>query len=393
MPTAIGTLSQGNATFDLTKQSARLYYEVRTDDLMAILGMAGVIVPEQKLTEENGTTVQLQDIKRRDSKGITGDADFYSTATPYEYGVRTLTINKLSDNFNYPLKGTLTQQIHPADLRAERPRLSVEWMKSMIRYSILNQAGGNTATSITATWNASTAFTGSDLTKVTGYNAGIAPSSTFKGIGNLGSGGVTTDQGVTSSNVLTFQDFQRMRETINSATAGFASFNKVQGKPYDVVAVVSTSGMNQLRNQAQAPGANFTVSQWFYQKLAGGLKEIMISNFIVDRILFVEVGDDYLPRGVHTGTSAEVANTRRAVVMGANAVDLAYGKGYTLPNGDITGGFSVEIDETYKKNNKIGYGVISALYGCKKTQLEGFGGNAGSYRDLATYVITHYTAI
>jgi hypothetical protein len=393
MPTAIGTLSQGNATFDLTKQSSRLFYEVKTDDLMAILGEAGVISPEQKLTQESGTSVQLQNILRRDSKGTTGDADFYSTATPYEYGTRTLTINKLTDSYSYPMKGTLTQQIHPADLRADKGRASVEWMKSIIRYSVLNQAGGNTATSITAAWNASTVFTGGDLTKVTGYNSAIAPSATFKGIGNLGTGGVTTDQGVTSSNTLTFQDFQRAREAYSVTTTGFTSFNRIQGKPYDVVAVVGTSGMNQLRNQSSAANTAFNLQQMFYSKMAGGLKEIMLSNFIVDRILFIEVADDYLPRGVNSGSNVEVANTRRAVIMGANALDLAYGKGYTLPNGDITGGFSVMIDEQYKKANGIGYGFIHALYGCKKTQLEGFGANAGVQRDLATYVITHYTAL
>jgi len=144
MPTAIGTLSQGNATFDLTKQSSRLFYEVKTDDLMAILGEAGVISPEQKLTQESGTSVQLQNILRRDSKGTTGDADFYGTATPYEYGTRTLTINKLTDSYSYPMKGTLTQQIHPADLRADKGRASVEWMKSIIL--------GNACTSEYADW-------------------------------------------------------------------------------------------------------------------------------------------------------------------------------------------------------------------------------------------------
>jgi hypothetical protein len=390
--TNIGGLTNSDSTFNLTKPSAVLYKEFRDSPLLGLLRDDGVINREDSLQKTGSDTVRMFNMLRNDSGGYGGDADRYSNAKGSDYGNRDLTINLLGDSKKFRNKGTLTQQIASFDLQDGVGASLRSWLVWMMTYSVINQLGGNTATSISAPYSASTSFSGSSgeyqLTKVTGWNTAIAPTSTYKAIGSLGASGHTTDASVDSANPLSMKDFQRAQEIITTSTAGLPLWNLMEGKEYYAIALVSATGMNQLKNEAVTQGQGMQLMQINYAKLAGG-KPISMMDFVLDGIRFIQVPDHLMPRGVNT---TSVANTRRAIIVGRGALDMALGAGYQMDGGDIIPGFAVSVDSDYKKLNKETYISAECLYGCKKTQIFGQGANASTAYDLATYVITHYSA-
>jgi hypothetical protein len=393
--TTIGGLTNSDTTFNLTRPSAALFKEYRDHPILSTLVSAGVINREDKLDKTGGDTVRMFNMLRNDSGGYSGDADRYSNAKGTDYGNRDLSIALLGDSKKYRTKGSFTQQIASWDLSDGVGQSLKSWLMSMMLYSVINQLGGNTATSIAAPYAAGTSFSGSTgefaLTKVTGNNSAIAPSSDYKAIGALGTGGITTDQGVDADNVLTLRDFQLANEVITSASGSKPLWNLLTNtQDYHAIALVSATGMNQLKNEATTQGQGVQIMQVNYAKLAGG-KAVSMVDFVLDGIRFIQVPDHWMPRGVHSGTSAAVANTRRAVIVGANALDLAFGAGYQPPTGDPYPGFSISVDPNYKPLNKETYVAAESLWGCKKAQIFGSGANASTAYDLSTYVITHYS--
>lgn len=390
--TNIGNLVTSDSTFNLAKASAKLYVEViEKDPILKIMKQYGLVNIENKLSQDAGDTVNMYNLLRTDSQGVTGDHDRYSNAENADYGNRELKINLLAHSQRWKKRGTVTQQIAPFDLKEGRGQIMTNWMRTAVTASIMNQAGGNTATSITIPTLSSSAFTGTDpLLRVTGFNTAVAPTSTYKAIGSRGVGSITADENVDADNVLKLSDFMDMREVITSSTAGLPLWSLIGDNSVQAVAFVSTTGMNQLKNDAVTTGQGLNVAQTFYATAAGG-KKMGLDQFILENILFVEVPDYLMPRGVHSSTAAAVAATRRAVVMGANAVDVAFGKGYTSASGEIFPGFSVDYDDNYKKLNKETYASVEANWGCKKARIFGQGANSGTAYDLGTYVITHYS--
>lgn len=395
--TTIGSLTNSDTTFNLAKASKRLQIETLENNMpMAILKEYGIINIEEKLQNDAGDTVNMYNLLRVDSQGNTGDNDRYSNAESADYGNRQLVINLLSHSQKWARKKTMTQQIAPFTLKEGRGQIMANWLKEMMLVSIINQAAGNTGTSVSVPTCSSTAFSGTaGLLKVTGYNTAIAPTSTYKGYGSRAA--ISADESVTSSHPLKLQDFMDAREVITSSSSGIPLWNllsgkEVEGKAVQAVAFVSTTGMNQLKNDAVTVGQGLNFAQLLYATLSGGKKFGTGGGlYIMENILFVEIPDYLMPRGVNSSTSAAVANTRRAVIMGAGAVDMALGQGYTLPNGDTLAGFNVDFDEDYKKLNKESYAAVEVIWGAKKARLFGQGANANTAYDLATYVITHYS--
>jgi len=393
-----------NTTFNLTKASARMYAEFfgngkynPLDAIMNTLKQCGVFNYEEKLSSSAGDTVRLYNTPRLDMLPNRGDIDKYTNAKNMQRGDRSMKINLISGTIVYDREGTFRQQLVDFNLKENVPQMVTQWMKHTLLYAILNQAAGNTSTTITAPRvYSSNITTSSDMLSLTGNNVAIAPSSVYKAIGSLGAGSHSTDQSVDNTNPLTLRDFMRAREVIRAAGSGIPTWScvdrTISGKWVDAVAVVSTTGMNQLKSDAVASGQGINFAQTQYAQLAGG-KDGMnaMTGFVLENILFIEVPDDLLPRGVNSGTSAPVAQTRRAVLLGANAIDIAAGKGYESGSAIIPG-FSVDIDEDYKKLNKQGFADISWCGGVQKTQILGTGSNASNSYDLGTYVITHYSA-
>lgn len=132
--------------------------------------------------------------------------------------------------------------------------------------------------------------------------------------------------------------------------------------------IEDTSDANQFRNI-------------YLAKLSGGAKmEGMKIDYIDWRGVRI-IPTDKIPYGVHSGTSAEQTNVRRAIFVGKNAGCLAFGKGYSM-GGKSTPGFSFKsqaVDTDHWTNYSI-----NSVFGIKKTQFNS--------ADYGTIVIPTYVA-
>lgn len=392
----------GASGLDLAKASAKLYVEMtEIDYVFSTLKQLGAInhindLSKDSLAQGSGTTVYAYDRPRFSGKGRLGDSDAYSNAQQGDIGSRSLDIRLISESLTYKLKGTEAQQVASFNLKEGLPRQAADWCKSYTLAWLLNQAGGNTATSITNPAVSDESFTTTaELKMICGNNTAIAPSSLYKAIGAEGVGGITTDEGIDSDNRLKLVDFMNAREVINSLSAGVPKWDTLgttfMGHYIEAAAIVGTTGMNQLKNDAVTTGQGINFAQLQYAKMAGG-KEFAVGRgmYVMENILFVEVPDYLVPTGVNSSTAAAVANTRRAIILGREAVDLAFGRGYDTGGGNGIAGVSVEIDEEHKKLNNRGTLKMSLFGGAKKRQQTGTGSLASTAYDKATFVISHY---
>lgn len=390
---ATGGITSSNTGFFSQKYSPKLVYEgLIKNPVMKLFEENGVINREDQLEKDSGGTVTMYNALRANGVGFTGDIDVYSSAQLLEKSNRTLNISKNSYPITWPMRGTQTQQYASFDIGSANEEILIDWTKSVVTASLLNQAGGNTATSISqfSVADSSGAFTGTDLTTITGNNSAIVP--TYHYWGSSPGTAKTTDASIGSSDLLTLRDFQFAAEIITSQQSGKPTWQIFQGKRYIAVAIISQTGLNQMINESVTAAQGMQLSQVINAQLAGG-NEMDLQQFMLPGLpfLFAVVPDSWLPRGVTLSTGAETANSRRAIIVGRNAVDVAFGKGFAPAGGKVLPGMTVKMDPLYKPLNNQGYAVAELLWGCKKAQQTGPGsGNSTAY-DVSTYVIAHYS--
>ena len=90
----------------------------------------------------------------------------------------------------------------------------------------------------------------------------------------------------------------------------------------------------------------------------------------------------YIPLGVNSSTSAEVANCRRAVFCGKESLAIAYGQGYN-DGGSIVPGFTINSD-TVDIQNIRRYAIVG-VFGIKKLKFDSV--------DHGTIVVSTYSRI
>lgn len=90
------------------------------------------------------------------------------------------------------------------------------------------------------------------------------------------------------------------------------------------------------------------------------------------------VPSQYVTQGVHSTTGAAVANTRRAVLCGAGALSVGYGKDY--------GGGSWSWTEEVKDGGMFPQLFVDRIWGCKKNM---FGGVDAAVITITTYSTAH----
>jgi hypothetical protein len=268
----------------------------------------------------------------------------------------------------------------------------------------MNQLAGNTATSLSIPSCYDTTLTSSaDILRATGFNATVAPDSTFKLYGSNGAGG-TSDQTIDdATSVLKWSDIQIAKEVATGSYVGRPSFEAIENDAYQYVLFVGQTGWTQLENDAVTSGQGINIAQLRYASLAGG-SDIKVGkggipypNFVIDNVLIVVLPNDLMPYGVHSGTGAAVSTCRRAVFVGKGALDIAFGKGYSeggMSKADMeaTNGASVILDDQTYKANRESTLASNVIWGCKKKLVSGFGTNASSTYDASVITISHYSA-
>lgn len=211
-----------------------------------------------------------------------------------------------------------------------------------------------------------------------GFNSVVAPSS---GRHLWCSEDHTSDQTLDSDDVFSLVHIDRAREIATTGGSGglvrlrpikAAMANGGYGDMY--VCFLHPIQVRQLRTSS-------TQTQW--QDIQNAL---LNGGYIKDNPLFtgalgvynktVLVESEFITQGVHSGTGAAVANTRRAVFCGAQALGAAFGKGFGPQQAKVT-------EELFDYQREVGQNLLN-IFGIKKSRWNSV--------DYGTIVLSSYAA-
>jgi N4-gp56 family major capsid protein len=292
--------------------------------------------------------------------GIQGDG----TLEGNEEALTTNTDNFKIDQLRHAVRssGKMSEQRVPFDVRDEAKAGLADWWADRYDTCLFNQLCG---------------FTAQADTRFTGNNAAIAPDSAHIYRPNSRS----TDESLTTGDEFGLPIIDRMVARANQFNLAAGTGTPIrpmraQGRKLFVM-FVHDDQVYQLRSSAAA-------GTWIdYQKAAiqGGDKD---NPLFKGGDLVGEYNGVLLHRapritnGVNSTTGAAVANTRRAVLCGAQAAMFATGRDTGEGQRDK---FSW-VEESFDYGNQLGVSAGS-IFGLKKTRF--------SSKDFATFVASTYT--
>lgn len=260
-----------------------------------------------------------------------------------------IVVNELGHVVGVASKNTIDQQRVLFDLRMEARDGLADWYAKRWSVSFFNQVCGYTAEA---------------NNKFTGLNAAVAPSSTH----HLYKGSTKTDQGQGGSDTFTLDMIDKAVEIAKTVSPKIRPI-RVNGADKWVM-YIHPFQTTSLRTST-------STGQWLdIQKAA------MQGGQVSDNPIFTNALGEYhnviiresldVTQGVHSSTGAPVATTRRAVLLGAQAACIAFGKQTGV------GRFRWN-EETYDHKRRL---EVSAwtIHGLKKLQF-----NAS---DFATVVVS-----
>jgi len=306
-----------------------------------------------------GLNVQLQ------GDGIEGDATLEGNEEALQFYDDNLTINQLRHAAR--TKGRMTEQRVPYNMRrVMRDRLA-DWWATRMDECFFNQICGNTAVSDT---------------KRTGHNATIAPSSNRQ----VWAGGQSDDQSLTSSDTFNLNLIDVARVTAETAsttddTGPLIRPIRMDGNDYYVM-FLHDYQVYDLRT-------NTSTGQWLDIQQAAMQGGDVTSNPIFTGALGVYNGvilhkATRVTQGVNSSTSAAVANTRRAVLCGAQSAMIAFGS----ENGATRYSWT---EEMFDYGNQLGVSA-GAIWGLKKTKFIPADDASTNAEDFGTVVVSTYAA-
>lgn len=253
--------------------------------------------------------------------------------------------------------GRMSQQRVPFSIRDESLSGLRDWYADHLDFAAFNQLCGNTVQTNTA-W--------------TGNNATIAVDASHQKWAN----GATTDQGL-SSTAYNFQ-LTLLDNAVEACKTLTPAIRPVRtgGKEY-YLGFLHPYQVTDMR-------VNTSTGQWLDIQKAAMTGGEVSDNPIFDGALGVYNGvilhSDYrIPQGIQSAASTTpVANTRRAVVAGAQALMLGYGR-------DNGPGRYTWVEELFDYENQLGVSS-GCIFGMKKTVF-----NSMDYADIviSTYAAAH----
>lgn len=279
--------------------------------------------------------------------GVEGD----DTLEGNEEALTTYSDNIFINQLRHAVRsgGKMTEQRVPFSVREEALMGLKDWWSDRMDTAFFNHLAGNT---------------GQADTKYTGHNATIAPSSATGNTRILyADGGSTTEASLTASQYFQLSYIDRAVATAKTATPVIRPV-KHNGSNYYVM-FLHPYQVYKLRTDVSA--ARIT---WFdAQKNAGPRSDT--KNNIFSGALGV-----YNNVILHESTRIPevTTNTRRAVLCGAQAASVAFGKGYSKDSGSWN-------EELFDFGNQVGV-EGGFIWGLKKMQFNGI--------DFGTIVVTTY---
>lgn len=328
-------------------------------------GEDNLIQIRDDLTKSAGDNITCGLVQQLSAEGIQGD----TTAEGREEAMQFLDDKVVINQIRKPVKvkGKMTEQRVPYSLRETAKGLLRDWWQVHWDTAAANQLAGNTAVSDTS---------------LTGNNATIAPTSNRIII----AGGQANDQSLTSTDTFTLElvDIARVKAenfSIANNTGPVIRPFKVEGEDVYVM-FLHDYQVHDLRREA----GDLAWSGIQRAAMQGG---DVAKNPIFSGALGMYNGVilhkwSRLPNGVNSSTGASVASTKRAVLCGAQALTLAFGKN------EGSDRISWK-EEMFDYENQFGC-LGGSIYGMKKTKFIPADDSATNAEDFATLVVSTYAA-
>jgi len=248
-------------------------------------------------------------------EGVQGDG----TLEGAEESLTTYTDDFVINQLRHAVKsgGKMSEQRIPFSVREEAMQGLKDWWSDRVDTWFFNQICGNVAQSDT---------------KYTGHNATSAPSS-GRQIWSSISGSITTDQGLQSTDIFTLALIDKAVEKAKTASPLIRPIRK-DGKdhyvmflhPYQVTSLRTNTSTGQwldIQKAAMGGGKDSSGDGGTNGVFTGALG--MYNGVILHESTRVTLG-------CNSGTGAAVASTRRAVLCGANAAHIGFGKDHSMSN-------------------------------------------------------------
>lgn len=280
-------------------------------DIAPLIGkdMSAIIQEKTELNKGKGDTIRFNLRTVLTGDGFTEGQRAQGNGEGLSYWQDEVKINELGHVASPTSEHTIDNQRVPFEARDEGKDALSEWWAKRMSVTFFNQVCGYTP-----------ANSSPYGVKFTGHNTVTAPTTNRKIFATTA---VTTDQGLGSSDKFNLNCIDR---AITKATIGDNALRRPSmGGAKKWVCYMHPQ-------QSEDMQTNTSTGQWFsiaQAALMGGQgKENSLYTGAIgmykDTIL--RVCQDVTP-GVHSSSGASVANTRRAVFLGAQSAALAYGKG------------------------------------------------------------------
>lgn len=307
-----------------------------------------------------GLRVQLQ------GTGVAGDSTLEGNEEALSFYDDKLVVDQLRHAVR--TKGKMTEQRVPYALREESKEGLVDWYADRMDTAFFNHICGNTAQT--------------DV-RYTGMNAVTAPSTNRI----LIAGGQANDESLTSTDTFTLEmvDVARARAenfSIADNTGSLIRPIKHKGGDYYVMFLHDYQVHNLRTNTA--------TGQWQDIQKAAMQGGDVKGNPIFNGALGIHNGvvlhkASRITQGVDSSTGAAVANTRRAVLCGAQSAVIAFGNGGTGVKGYKWN------EEMFDYGNQLGVSAGN-IFGVKKTKFVPEDDSSTNAEDFGALVISTYAA-
>lgn len=293
------------------------------------------------------TTLRMQ----LQGDGTLGDGTLEGNEEP----LTTYTDNMFIDQLRHAVrsKGKMSDQRIPWSVREEAQTGLSDWYAARFDTAFFNQVGGNTAIG--------------DV-RYTGLQAAIAPDSGHKYAPNSH----VLDQNLTTGDEFNLSFIDQAVAMAKLATPVIRPI-MVDGDAL-YVAVLHTNAVTQLRTNTGTGG--FLDIQKAATQGDGSKNNPIFTGALGTYNGVVLHESTRIPLGVNSSTGVAVANTRRNVLLGAQAAVIGFGQGQSMDAMDWN-------EELFDYGNQLGVSA-GCIWGLKKSQYNS--------TDFGTIVLASYTA-
>lgn len=311
---------------------------------------SSLVVMKQDLSKSAGDRVRLTLAMQGNGAGKTSGETLEGSEESAVTYTDDLVIEML--RHAYKTEDVMTPQRVNFDVRNLAKNTLRDWFADRMDTWFFNQLCGNTVQTDT---------------KYTGLNATLAPDSAHL----LRAGAQANDQSLSSSHPIKLQHIEVMVNMARQATPAIKPIKTKGGEYY--VLFIHEDQATSLRTDYSTAGNWFDLQKARLQGGEGDDNGIFTGALGIYNNTIIHTSTR-IPLGIHSGTGAAVASTRRAVFCGAGALLCAFGK--ASPNGRMDW-----IEKMFDYDQY--YGVSARMVGgMKKTRF-----NSADYATitLATY--------